>query len=66
MKNEHNKNERQVFLMSETEKKKEENKVAEMPENMKKRLAAYAEAVRGLANEMCNRKRSIWNADTYG
>ena len=31
-----------------TEKKKEENKVAEMPENMKKRLAAYAEAVRGI------------------
>ena len=48
MKNKHNKNERQVFLMSETEKKKEENKVAEMPENMKKRLAAYAEAVRGI------------------
>lgn len=34
--------------MSETEKKKEENKVVEMPENMKKRLAAYAEAVRGI------------------
>ena len=34
--------------MSETEEKKEENKVAEMTENMKKRLAAYAEAVRGI------------------
>ena len=45
-----NTTERQVIAMSETEKQqKEESKVAEMPESMKKRIVAYEEAIRRLS-----------------
>lgn len=45
-----NTTERQVIVMSETEKQqKEESKMAEMPENMKKRIVAYEEAIRRLS-----------------